>query len=509
MTLNVAKYKPIRGSSFIPLPIRLSAKKAVVNVQNSDQKCFQWAILSALHPSTHHVERVSKYVKHADELDFTGIDFPMQLKNISRFENQNDITVNVFGYEKGSVYPLHLTKKRFMRHVDLLVISNGNRSHFCWIQNFNRLMNDGQHSNQKFYCCYCLNGFTKKRLLNNHISYCQTHGAQRTEMLTEENKWLNYPDVSKQLNVPFVVYADFECIAEAISTCQPDVCKSSTTKLAKHIPSGFTYKIVGPNDSLTDDHVTYRGENVAETFVQHMLQVEDRLINILRESKPLKMLREDKILFQKTTHCHICQKKLESDRVRDHCHVPGKFRGAAHNACNLNLKQKERIPVLFHNLRGYDSHLIMQAIGKIKHKHISCIPQNHEKYISFSMGKLDFVDSFQFLSKSLEKFVHNLAKKVQKNSNSSSSTSSGSFQDLSKKCWSYSCARVFIRTSTWIAKRYSTKLVFQIDLHFSAALATKAYHNRIMTMPRLCGKCFRYQIWANTTISIWKLTSSC
>lgn len=83
------------------------------------------------------------------------------------------------------------------------------------------------------------------------------------------------------------------------------------------------------------------------------------------------MLREDEILFQKTTHCHICQKKLESDRVRDHCHVTGKFRGAAHNACNLNLKQKERIPVLFHNLRGYDSHLIMQAIGKIKHKHIS------------------------------------------------------------------------------------------------------------------------------------------
>lgn len=132
-------------------------------------------------------------------------------------------------------------------------------------------------------------------------------------MPTEENKWLNYSDVSKQLKVPFVVYAEFECIAEAISTCQPDVCKSSTTKLAKHIPSGFTYKIVGSNDSLTDDHVTYRGENVAETFVQHMLQVEDQLINILRESKPLKMLREDEILFQQTTHCHICQKKLESD----------------------------------------------------------------------------------------------------------------------------------------------------------------------------------------------------
>lgn len=63
------------------------------------------------------------------------------------------------------------------------------------------------------------------------------------------------------------------------------------------------------------------------------------------------MLRKDKMLFQKITHCNICQKKIESDRVHDHCPVTGKFRGAVHNACNLNLKQMERIPVLFHNLR--------------------------------------------------------------------------------------------------------------------------------------------------------------
>lgn len=501
---------PYEDTSFIPLPIRLRAKKAVVNVQNSDQKCFQWAILSALHPSIHHVERVSKYVKYADELDFTGLDFPMQLKNISIYENQNDITVNVFGYEKGSVYPLHLTKKRFMRHVDLLVISNGNRSHFCWIKNFNCLMNDGQHGNHKFYCCYCLHGFTKKRLLNNHISYCQTHGAQRTEMPTEENKWLNYSDVSKQLKVPFVVHADFECIAEAISTCQPDVCKSSTTKLAKHIPSGFTYKIVGPNDSVTDDHVTYRGENVAETFVQHMLQVEGQLINILRESKPLKMLREDEILFQKTTHCHICQKKLESDRVRDHCHVTGKFRGAAHNASNLNLKQKERIPVLLHNLRGYDSHLIMQAIGKIKHKHISCIPQNHEKYISFSMGKLDFVDSFQFLSTSLEKLVHNLAKEGAEKFKLPKQYIERKFpRSIKEKLELLMRKGVYLYEYVDSKEKFNETCLPDRSAFFLAALLTKAYHNRIMIMPRLCGKCFRYQIWANITIFIWKLTLSC
>lgn len=263
-------------------------------------------------------------------------------------------------------------------------------------------MNNGQHDNQKFYCCYCLHGFWKKRLLNNHMPYCQTHGAQRTEMPSEENKWLNYSDVSKQLKVPFVVYADFECITEAISTCQPNICKSSTTKMARHVPSGFTYKIVGPEDKLTEDHVTYRGNNVAETFVEHMVQVEERLITTLRNPLPLKMSTEDEHSFQAADKCFICMQELGSDRVRDHCHVTRKFRCAAHNACNLNLKQRERIPVFFHNLKGYDSHLIMQAIGKMKNKRLNCIPQNHEKYISFSMGKLDFIDTFQFLSTCIE-----------------------------------------------------------------------------------------------------------
>jgi hypothetical protein len=203
--------------------------------------------------------------------------------------------------------------------------------------------------NQYFYCCYCLHGYTKAKLLEKHKPYCKVHGTQRTEMPSEENilKWLNYTDISKQQKVSFVIYADFECITEKISTCRPDACQSSTTKLARHVPSGFTYKVVGPDTKLTEDYVTYRGD---------MVQVEERLITTIRNPLPLKMSAEDEGLFQAADRCYICMKDLGLDRVRDHCHVTGKFGGAAHNACNLNLKQRERIPVFFHNLRGYDSH---------------------------------------------------------------------------------------------------------------------------------------------------------
>ena len=94
-------------------------------------------------------------------------------------------------------------------------------------------------------------------------------------------------------------------------------------------------------------------------------------------------------------------------KVRDHCHFAGEYRGAAHKSCNLKLKikpDKTKIPVVFHNLRGYDSHLIMQKIHKAK-GNITCIANNAEKYISFSVAQLKFLESFQFMSSSLEKLV--------------------------------------------------------------------------------------------------------
>lgn len=229
-------------------------------------------------------------------------------------------------------------------------------------------------------------------------------------MPTEEDKWLKFTDISKQLKVPFVVYADFESILERHYGCQPDPNKSSTIKLAKHVPSGFTYKVVGVSPETTENHVTYRGEDAVEKFMDHMVKLKEKLVSILRNPKPMNLSDQESESFLKATHCCICKDQLGNDTVRDHCHVTGKFRGAAHSSCNLNLRLRERIPVFFHNLKGFDAHHIMSVIGKYKHKRINCIPQNHEKYIAFLLGNLDFVDTFQFMSTSLEKLSINLAK---------------------------------------------------------------------------------------------------
>ena len=118
----------------------------------------------------------------------------------------------------------------------------------------------------------------------------------------------------------------------------------------------------------------------------------------------MRMTREDWLAFRTAETCHVCDKPLEGDSVRDHCHITGEYRGAA---CNLKLRLNPKttsIPVVFHSLRGYDSNLLMQAISKVEGR-VSCIPNNTEKYISFSLGQLRFIDSAQFLLASLDKLV--------------------------------------------------------------------------------------------------------
>ena len=127
--------------------------------------------------------------------------------------------------------------------------------------------------------------------------------------------------------------------------------------------------------------VVYRGENAVDKFLDHLLHEEKRIKEILEHVVPMSINKNEEQGFQRATHCHICGDVLDSDRVRDHCHLTGKYRGAAHSDCNLNYKFTNRIPVVLHNLRGYDSptsdharagkierssyHLYTQKLGKV------------------------------------------------------------------------------------------------------------------------------------------------
>ena len=127
----------------------------------------------------------------------------------------------------------------------------------------------------------------------------------------------------------------------------------------------------------------------------------------------MEMTDVDKESFEASTHCHICGNALGQDKVRDHDHLTGKFRGAAHSGCNLEFKLPKFVPIVFHNLSGYDAHIFVKELGFGEGK-ITCIPNTDEKYISFSkkVGDLEmrFIDSMRFMTCKLEILAGNLTK---------------------------------------------------------------------------------------------------
>ena len=139
LDININPYNPLSASSYIPLPDKLAKKKAIINVKNEkDHECFKWAITSAVFPVKKHVDRLSKQMREdSEKFDWTGIEFPVSLKVIDKFEKQNPYAINVFGYED-VVYPLRISKKND-QVINLLLIANEETNHFCWIKNMSRL----------------------------------------------------------------------------------------------------------------------------------------------------------------------------------------------------------------------------------------------------------------------------------------------------------------------------------------------------------------------------------
>ena len=432
--LNIAKYEPMKGSSYIQLPEELrNSAKGLINMKNKDNECFRWCHIRHINPQEKYPQRIKKVDKqYIEKLNYSGIEFPVCIKHYNKIEKQNSININVFGYENKQPYPIYISKEKNEDHMELLLITENENNHYVLIKDFNKFMyNQTKHEHRKHFCMHCLQCFSSDRVLSNHKDICiQVNGTQAIKMPTKDNNILKFNNFHKQQPVPFVIYADFEAITEKIHGCQQEGKKSYTEAYQKHTDCGYGYKVVCCyDDKYTKPIQLYRGENAVYKFMENILEEVKWCKKVMKKhfNKPLKMSNEDEQEFKKSTRCHICDKKYNEEdvRVRDHCHITGVFRGSAHQDCNLKLKMKPeeiKIPVIFHNLRGYDSHFIMQKLGQIVKKHtyknnkgedkqmnINAIPNNMEKYMAFMLGNhLTFIDSFQFMSSSLDKLVSNL-----------------------------------------------------------------------------------------------------
>ena len=431
--INIVNYSPLKGSSYIKLPQELrNSAKGLINMKNKDNECFRWCHIRHSNPQDKDPQRIKNTDKqYIEKLDYSSIEFPVTVKQINKIEKQNNICINLFGYEEKQKFPIYISKEKYQDHMELLLITEGKNKHYVLIKDFNKFMfNQTKHEHRKYFCMYCLQCFSREDVLTEHKNNCISINGKQAINMPEKGDKVFFKNYHKQLPVPFVIYADFEALTEKIQGCQPNNEKSYTEAYQKHTDCGYGYKVVCCYDDKYSKPVQiHRGENAVHKFMENMLEEVDWCKSIIKKhfNKPLEMTEENEIDFKKATKCHICdQQYTDKDiRVRDHCHITGEFRGSAHQDCNLKLRIKPvniKIPVLFHNLRGYDSHFIMQQIGEIAKKHtyknkrgeechmnINCIPNNMEKYMAFMLGNnLVFLDSFQFMSSSLDNLTKNL-----------------------------------------------------------------------------------------------------
>ena len=223
LEIYTVEYNPTKGSSYIPLPDWISNKKAIVNIQNKDEKCFLWCVLRYLHPKEKDEHRLTGLKEYVNSLNTKGITFPMKLKDITKFEKLNPELpgINVFSVnENNKFYPLRMAEKDCINTIDLFLYEEDGVSHYSLIKNFNRLIKSQKTSSKNgkiFICKKCFTHYTKEELLKKHILYCSNNETVSVKMPLS-GSILHFKNHHKQIPIPFVAYADFECFTKPMNT---------------------------------------------------------------------------------------------------------------------------------------------------------------------------------------------------------------------------------------------------------------------------------------------------
>ena len=299
--INVTLCKPLSGSSYVKLPSELqNSGKRLINIKNDDDECFRWCHIRFLNPQRTNPQRINRVDKQMiNELNYDGITFPVTQKQYNKIETQNNIRINVFGYEKGQPFPIHISKEEFENQMNLLLIAKNEKKHYVLIKDFNSFMyNQSKHKERKHFCMHCLQCFSSERILANHVKNCLTiNGNQAINMPKKGENVLKFSNFHKQLPVPFVIYADFEAITKKVQGCkQSDEMekekekRSYTEAYQTHEDCGCGYKVVCCfDDKYSKSIQTYRGENAVYKFMEKMLKEVEYCKDVVKKwfNKPL------------------------------------------------------------------------------------------------------------------------------------------------------------------------------------------------------------------------------
>lgn len=452
LSLKIVKYEPklLRGGKYFDLEKagykQLKGHRALLNIQNENDLCFLYCIIAHFNPSSaSRKERVTNYHKAElmEKYNIEGINFPLQVKDINKFEQQNKgIYVNVFSMTKGENPKLEIVRineQHAEDAVDILMLENNEDCHYVLIKDFSALKvgTDINKKNKTYRCKRCLNyEHRDEDKFKQHLEDCRKNSPTKTVM-PFKNSFVQFSKYHNQLKQPYVIYADFEASLKSVNENDKDVPKGAYNK---HIANSYAYYISCTHDNtqnrLKHEVNTKNKDKLLKNFINNIVKEATDINEKKHQIVEMNLTPEEEKYHKKTNICHICQqeitgksifrtskknkhptKEIQTYKVRDHDHFTGKYRGPAHYNCNLRYKKVIQVPVYIHNLAGYDMHLFIKHIGKFTQENkdwkLDCIPNNEEKYMTISLKttgiEIRFLDSFKVASTSLDELAKGLA----------------------------------------------------------------------------------------------------
>ena len=308
--INIHRLLLTRGSSYIPLPDWLVRKKAIINPQNLDNKCFKWAVIAGLkwEEIDCHPERISKLRRYETEFDWNEITYPVSTKNITKFESRNGIGVNLLALEGRTIY---ICRKagNYERKVNLMILEKDDKKHYVAVKSISRLLSsmNNKHEKAQHFCDNCLNGFKTQESRDAHYEYCAHNEPVKIEM-PDKNPIVRYSNGQHQFKVPFIMYADFESILKPIQGAKNNPNMSSTRRVNLHVPSGWCLHSKFAYGKVNNPTTQYRGADCVEKFCEKIISGAKRLYSSFPEVPMVKLTKSQTKAHNKATKCHICFK---------------------------------------------------------------------------------------------------------------------------------------------------------------------------------------------------------
>jgi hypothetical protein len=396
------KTQTMIGSSYFELPDSIKKNKYIVNIQNKDNKCFLWCVISYfLNPKTnpdkieeqlHNSEinqtklnnphRPKQYQEYENQINMEGIKYPVKLndKTLNKFENNNpNIAINVFALknpnELKSIFQKYVSKFNFERRyvIDILYVEKYTddyeeyQSHYCLITNINSILAKNHH--KAYLCRRCFHRFTSQNALVKHNELCGKKPLSIPILPKEGDNYLEFKNHHFQHKLPFVFYCDFEAINIQVSKQTSE----KTQTLFEQKPLSYGYKLISNYPEIIKPCTEmYTGKDSIKTFLNSII---DKYESIWKNcpNEELCLTEEEEIKQDKARKCYMCGVRFKNTqdnnrmKVREHDHWTGFYRGPACQSCNTKEgKASKTIPVVFHNGSKYDFHFLIEELVNIK-----------------------------------------------------------------------------------------------------------------------------------------------